>query len=144
MKPIDKEQCIDTMLCRLAQGDTLSEICEDAGMPCTTTATNWLLCNEYRHTYYTFKLIGVHNLVAQAQRIADGKDPLPESAFEGLNANQRAHQKVYRDSVRVQALLWKAGTILSHIPEHYLCQWSGKSGEIKGSLLELLKRGTHQ
>lgn len=96
------QEVADEILRRLAEGETLTAICRDEGMPTRRTVTNWRHANpEFGAAYDEAVLAGCYVLLDQTLEIAD-------DARNDFMASQKGevmvdHENIQRSKLRIWA-----------------------------------------
>src|ERR1043165_8267359 len=80
MTPLYTDELAAEICTRLANGETLSAICREDGMPATRTVREWAKANKAFGTAYSDAMeAGCHALLDETLEIADNKDEPAES-----------------------------------------------------------------
>lgn len=100
------EETADAILTRIADGEPLSRICKDDGMPSMPTVYRWLEANEdFRNRYVRAREEQADTLADDIVRIAD-EPPPPESEAGKIDSAWVAWQKN-----RIEARKWTAAKL---------------------------------
>lgn len=127
----------DTICARLAEGDSLREICREPGMPGKSTVMRWLHDNEaFRDQYARAKDIGIEALAEDILDIADDgrNDWMHRSGADKEESWIANGESARRSQIRIDARKW----LLSKLaPKKYGDKLDlNHSGEVKYTKVE--------
>lgn len=94
-----KEETAQRILDRLANGEALTAICADSGMPNRTTVIRWQVGNEkFRIAYACARNEGLDVIADEIMRIAD--EPIPLTPTGNTDNGAVSHQRLRFDARR--------------------------------------------
>jgi hypothetical protein len=109
-RPSDFTDAVAALICtRLAEGESLREICRDEAMPGQSTVFRWLAANEeFREQYARAREAQADHMADEILEIADdGKnDWMERNVGEGEIIVVADHEHINRSKLRVDARKW--------------------------------------
>lgn len=108
------EEVFDTILLRLADGESLNRICRDKDMPGRSNVYMWIINDDrLRDKYVRAREIQAEVLVDEIMDIADDatNDYVTETRDDGSTYQVVDHDHIQRTRVRIDARKWYAGKV---------------------------------
>ncbi len=98
---------------RLAEGEPITKITKEEGMPGQSTIYRWLVDNkEFREMYESARKDGAHTLASQIQEIADSE---PLKVFDDQGNQRYDAGSISYNKLRMEARKWLAAKYLPKV-----------------------------
>lgn len=132
-RPSDFNPRIADLICeRLADGQSLREICRDEGMPGRTTVFRWLEAHEdFRNQYAYARELQAEHYADEILEISDdgSNDWMERKSADGSSVIVADHEHISRSKLRVDARKWLLSKMMpKKYGEKVSAELTGKDG----------------